>query len=95
MAVESRRDLASRHGRIVRIATGHSWSYRSDNPICTRTVRPCRCVWFKRQEYEPRGKAAAEIELVYKFMSKLINSLAKEGEQTDGKANRRLKESHA
>ena len=47
------------------------------------------------QEYEPRGKAAAEIELVYKFMSKLINSLATEGEQTDGKANRRLKESHA
>ena len=30
-------DLASRHGRIVRIAGAHSGSYRSDNPICTRT----------------------------------------------------------
>ena len=38
MAVESRGDLASRHGSIVRIAAAHSWSYRSDNPICTRTV---------------------------------------------------------
>ena len=37
MAVESRRDLASRHGRIGRIVGAHSWSYRSDNPICTRT----------------------------------------------------------
>ena len=37
MAVESRGDLASRHGRIGRIAEAHSWSYRSDNPICTRT----------------------------------------------------------
>ena len=37
MAVESRGDLASRHGSIVRIAGAHSWSYRSDNPICTRT----------------------------------------------------------
>ena len=37
MAVESRGDLASRHGSIGRIARAHSWSYRSDNPICTRT----------------------------------------------------------
>ena len=36
MAVESRRDLASCHGSIGRIALAHSWSYRSDNPICTR-----------------------------------------------------------
>ena len=37
MAVESRGDLESRHGRIGRIAGAHSGSYRSDNPICTRT----------------------------------------------------------
>ena len=37
MAVESRGDLASRHGRIGRLSGAHSWSYRSDNPICTRT----------------------------------------------------------
>ena len=37
MAVKSRGDLASRHGRIVRIAGAHSGFYRSDNPICTRT----------------------------------------------------------
>ena len=37
MAVESRGDLASRHGSIGRFAAAHSWSYRSDNPICTRT----------------------------------------------------------
>ena len=36
---ESRGDLASRHGSIGRIAGAHSWSHRSDNPICTRT--PC------------------------------------------------------
>ena len=47
------------------------------------------------QEYEPRGKAADEIKLVYKFMSKLINSLTKEGERADGKAIRRLTASHA
>ena len=29
--------LASRHVSIVRIAAAHSWSYRSQNPICTRT----------------------------------------------------------
>ena len=40
------------------------------------------------QEYEPRGKAATEIELVYKFMSKLINSIGKEGEQANGEAIR-------
>ena len=39
MAVESRGDLASRHGSIGRFAAAHSWSYRSDNPICTRTSR--------------------------------------------------------
>ena len=38
MAVESRRDLASRHGSIGRIAVAHSWSYRSGNPMCTRTL---------------------------------------------------------
>ena len=37
MAVESLGDLASRHGSIGRIFVAHSWSYRSDNPICTRT----------------------------------------------------------
>ena len=37
MAVESRGDLALRHGSIGRIAVAHSWSFRSDNPICTRT----------------------------------------------------------
>ena len=38
MAIESRGDLASRHGSIGRIAVAHSWFYRSDNPICTRTL---------------------------------------------------------
>ena len=38
MAVESRGDLASRHDSTGRIARAHSWSYRSDNPICTRTT---------------------------------------------------------
>ena len=47
------------------------------------------------QEYEPRGKAAGEVKLVYKFMSKLMNSLTKEGEQVDGKTIRRLTASHA
>ena len=47
------------------------------------------------QEYDPRGKAADEIKHVYKFMSKLINSLTKEGARADGKANRRLTASHA
>lgn len=47
------------------------------------------------QEYDPRGKAAGEIKHVYKFMSKHINSLAKGGKGADGKANRRLTESHA
>ena len=37
MAVESHGDLASRHGSIGRIAGAHSGSYRSDNPVCTRT----------------------------------------------------------
>ena len=37
MAIDSRSDLASRHGNIVRIAVAHSCSYRSANPICTRT----------------------------------------------------------
>ena len=40
MAVESRPDRTSRHGRIGRIgriAVAHSGSYRSDNPVCTRT----------------------------------------------------------
>ena len=46
------------------------------------------------QEYDPRGKAADEIKLVYRFMSKLINSLTK-GERTDGKATHRLTASNA
>ena len=37
MAVGPRGDLASRHGSIGRIAVAHSWPYRSDNPVCTRT----------------------------------------------------------
>ena len=47
------------------------------------------------QEYEPRGKAADEIKLVYRFMSKLVNSLTTKGERDDGKATRRLTASHA
>ena len=39
MAVESRGDLASRHGSIGRFAAEHSWSYRSDNPICAPEPR--------------------------------------------------------
>ena len=42
IAVESHGDLASRHGSIGRIAVAHSWSYRSGNPICTRTQRNYR-----------------------------------------------------
>ena len=38
-AVESRSDLASRHGSMIRIAAAHSPSYRSGNPICTRPPR--------------------------------------------------------
>ena len=48
LAVESRRDLASCHGSIVRIAAAHSWSYRSDNPICTRTAGSPRCRCWRR-----------------------------------------------
>ena len=67
MAVESRSDLASRHGRIGRIAGAHSGSYRSDNPICTRTRRdqllrtrssirsrsswPEKIVWWKEKRF--------------------------------------------
>ena len=36
------------------------------------------------QEYEPRGKAAQEIELVYKFMCQLINSSTGKGVNIDG-----------
>ena len=50
MAVESRGDLASRHGSIGRFAAAHSWSYRSDNPICTRTP----CIYNPRGRLEPR-----------------------------------------
>ena len=42
MAIESRGDLAPRHGSIGRIAVAHSCSYRSDNPICTRTIPETR-----------------------------------------------------
>ena len=44
LAVESRGDLASRHGRIGRIAGAHSWSYRSNSPICTRTSYVKCCI---------------------------------------------------
>ena len=47
------------------------------------------------QEYEPRGKAADEIKLVYEFMCKHINSLTKKGKRADDKAARRLTASHA
>ena len=47
------------------------------------------------QEYEPQGKAANEIKLVYRFVSKLINSSTKKGKQTDGNTTRRLTASHA
>ena len=47
------------------------------------------------QEYEPQGKAANEITLVYRFVSKLINSSTKKGKQTDGNTTRRLTASHA
>ena len=49
MAAESRGDLASRHGRIGRIAEAYSWSYRSDNPICTRTDQTWG-VWLHEAE---------------------------------------------
>ena len=52
MAVESRGDLASRHGSIGRFAAAHSWSYRSDNPICTRTFDGL-CCNFGRRGWQP------------------------------------------
>ena len=62
MAVESRRDLASRHGSIGRIAGAHSWSYRSDNPICTRTLPDI--LWLALGSYEFQdGDSAASSEL--------------------------------
>ena len=51
MAVESHGDLASRHGSIVRIARAHSWSYRSDNPICTRTIERWRREYNQRRPH--------------------------------------------
>ena len=54
MAVESRGDLASRHGSIGRFAAAHSWSYRSDNPICTRTQDVDRCIPGKVEESNAR-----------------------------------------
>ena len=53
MAVESRGDLASRHGSIGRIAEAHAWFYRSDNPICTRTE-------FERQVAAREARPAAD-----------------------------------
>ena len=47
------------------------------------------------QEYEPRGKAADEIKLVYKFINELINSLTKKGKRANGKTPCRLASSHA
>ena len=48
ITVKSRSDLASRHGSIGRIAAAHSCSYRSDNPICTRTPRAEPASWDGR-----------------------------------------------
>lgn len=41
-------------------------------------------------EYDPEGKAALEIELVYRFVSKLLKELPRQHEDTDGQENRRL-----
>lgn len=38
------------------------------------------------QEYDPRGKAAEEIKLVYKFAHKLLNSPTQQEDNTHGKA---------
>lgn len=40
------------------------------------------------QEYEPRGKAAEEIQHVYRFVSHLVNHSPLEGDDTHGKENR-------
>ena len=32
-------------GAVFRITAAHSWSYRSDNPICTRTRRTLSLDW--------------------------------------------------
>ena len=72
MAVESRPDLAPRHGSIVRIAGAHSGFYRSDNPICTRTT------W--RQVYRQFGVApakASEKRTVQNFRSEVLRELKK------------------
>ena len=54
IAVESCGDLASRHGSIVRIAAAHSWFYRSDNPICTRTqVASITMAGFRKHRASP------------------------------------------
>ena len=47
------------------------------------------------QEYEPNGKAADEIKLVYKFIRELKNSSTKRGNYTNGKEIRRLTKSDA
>ena len=64
MAIDSRGDLASRHGSIGRIALAHSWSYRSDNPVCTRTPRirfTVRNIWISMSEAYPWAEVFAVI----------------------------------
>ena len=73
MAVESRCDLASRHGRIGRIAGAHSGSCRSDNPICTRTPQrpflrpPIRGVVSTRARRNEAGLSSAGITIDFDF----------------------------
>ena len=63
LAVESRGDLASCHGSIGRIALAHSWSYRSDNPICTRTHENTLLHWGGlARSLRGRRKAALHID---------------------------------
>ena len=57
MAVESCGDLASRHGGIGRIAAAHCRSYRSDIPICTRTLFKGQ---WKNVDYWPETKGEEE-----------------------------------
>ena len=95
MAVESRGDLASRHGSIGRFAAAHSWSYRSDNPICTRTyVRKCSAhrlrelarprrrtalVCFRRQSY--RDAVDQAVDMFDKLLTRTVAHAERELDQ--------------